>query len=95
VHSEEAIRRLHEDRIVAYGGVTPNIFEGYGLGWWVDRDNPALTVDPGAYGAFPWIDEERGYAGFLVIEATTALGAQLWASSVGFANEAVDAANAR
>lgn len=92
VLSEASIRRMREDRIVAYGGVTPNIFEGYGLGWWIDRDNPSFAVDPGAFGAFPWIDEERDYAGFLVIEATSALGAQLFGRTIPLVTEAIDAA---
>lgn len=93
VLSEAAIRRMHEDRIASYGGTSPQpAFAGYGLGWWVSRENPKLTIDPGAYGAFPWIDEERGYAGFLVIEATTALGTQLWARTVGLVSEAIDTA---
>jgi CubicO group peptidase (beta-lactamase class C family) len=93
VLSEAAIRRMHEDRILSYGGATIQpAFAGYGLGWWVSREDPELTIDPGAYGAFPWIDEERGYAGFLVIEATSVLGAELWTRTVGLVNEAIDTA---
>jgi CubicO group peptidase (beta-lactamase class C family) len=93
VLSEAAIRRMHEDRFLSYGGATIQpAFAGYGLGWWVSREDPELTIDPGAYGAFPWIDEERGYAGFLVIEATSVLGAELWTRTVGLVNEAIDTA---
>lgn len=93
VLSDAAVRRMHEDRIASYGGSTGNaLFDGYGLGWWVDRENPALTVDPGAFGAFPWIDEERGYAGFFAIEATSAYGAELFARTYPLVTEAIDEA---
>ena len=29
--------------------------DGYGLGWWVDRDGSNRINDPGAYGAVPWL----------------------------------------
>lgn len=92
VLSEAAVRRLHEDRIAGYGGETGSPFEGYGMGWWVDRNTPGLTSDPGAYGAFPWIDEERGYAGFFALEATSTIGSLLWAQTVEHAAAAIDAA---
>jgi CubicO group peptidase (beta-lactamase class C family) len=92
VLSEAAVRRMHEDRILAYGGVTGNAFEGYGLGWWVDRDNPSLTVDPGAFGAFPWVDADRSYAGFFAVEATTAYGAELFLRTLPLVTAAIDAA---
>jgi CubicO group peptidase (beta-lactamase class C family) len=92
VLSEDAVRRMREDRILAYGGVAPRAFEGYGLGWWIDRDNPALAADPGAFGAFPWIDEDRDYAGFFAIEATTVLGTELFTRTIALVTEAIDEA---
>ena len=92
VLSEAAVERMHQDRIVSYGGETGSPFEGYGMGWWVDRGTPGLTADPGAYGAFPWIDEERGYAGFFALEATSTIGSLLWAQTVEHAAAAIDAA---
>jgi CubicO group peptidase (beta-lactamase class C family) len=92
VLSEAAIERMHTDRIIQYGGSTGNpVLEGYGLGWWVDRDTP-LIADPGAYGAFPWIDEARGYGAFLAIEATSDVGAQLFARTAPLIAAAIDAA---
>jgi len=43
-------------------------FPGYGLGWRVSRDVPGLVQDAGAYGAVPWIDNERGCAAIIIIE---------------------------
>ncbi len=91
VLSEEAIRRMHTDRIFdAYGGSTDGGTGGYGLGWWLDRTEPDVTWDPGAYGAFPWIDESRGYAAYFQLEATSGLGAQLFGRTVDLINEAID-----
>jgi CubicO group peptidase (beta-lactamase class C family) len=79
VLSPEAVRRTHTDRIVTYGGSTGLGFEGYGFGWWVDRDRPSLVIDPGAYGAYAWLDEERGYGVFFALEVNTTIGAELFA----------------
>ena len=79
VLSEAAVRRTHEDRIVSYGASTGLGFEGYGFGWWVDRDRPSLVIDPGAYGAYAWLDEESGYGAFFALEVNTAVGAELFA----------------
>jgi CubicO group peptidase (beta-lactamase class C family) len=78
VLSESAVRRMREDRILAvYDGTTAgmagrttgaNAFAGYGLGWWVDREHPGVFADPGLYGAFPWLDLDRGYGAFIAIE---------------------------
>jgi CubicO group peptidase (beta-lactamase class C family) len=79
VLGEAAVARMQMDRIgPAYGGVTPDpTLQGYGLGWWVDRVNPGVVADAGAYGAMPWLDGRRGYGAFIVIEATATQGAQL------------------
>ena len=78
VLSEEAVAKAHADRIgEVYGGSTGNgPWKGYGLGWWIDRKN-GLLVDPGAYGSVAWLDEDRGYGAFFVIEATSNLGVSL------------------
>ena len=74
-----SIDRLHADRIgPAYKGTTGGgKLQGYGLGWWVDRNRPAYTEDAGAFGAVPWMDTERHYAGYLIVEATAKTGIQL------------------
>lgn len=50
----------------------------YGLGLWRDQIGPngeLLAVSsPGAFGAFPWIDLERGYAGFILIHQNAVVG---------------------
>jgi CubicO group peptidase (beta-lactamase class C family) len=76
VLSPTAVERMREDRIgEVYGGDTGNdVFPGYGMGWWVSRDQPGLVVDPGMYGAASWVDEPRGYAAFVAIEGVLGLG---------------------
>lgn len=94
VLSEEAVRAMHADRIaMVYDGSTGRGEPGgYGLGWWVFRQAESLIADPGAYGAFPWLDENRGYGAFLVIEADTGIGTQLFARVLPLVNEAFDTA---
>ena len=45
---------------------------GYGLGLWrepPEADQPVtLFSDPGAFGAYPWIDAGRGYVAFLLVK---------------------------
>ncbi len=72
VLSERAVERMQRDRIgQVYDGSTGSTDQaGYGLGWWVDRDEAGFVEDAGAYGAVPWIDNGRGYAAYLVVERT-------------------------
>jgi hypothetical protein len=53
---------------------------GYGLGWWISRDEPGVMADPGAYGAIPWIDLERGYGVMIILEAEVVHGASMMQS---------------
>lgn len=73
VLSQEALDRMHADRIgEVYGGeARPGM--GYGMGWWVNRDTGRID-DPGAYGAVPWLDLDGGYGAYLVIEADSTTG---------------------
>jgi CubicO group peptidase (beta-lactamase class C family) len=78
--SQEAVERMRVDRILEeYGGTTGagGPLEGYGLAWWIDRANPGVFMDPGAYGAIPWLDVGRGYGAFIALEATSELGVEL------------------
>jgi CubicO group peptidase (beta-lactamase class C family) len=76
VLSQEALDRMHTDRIgPAYGGEA-GAGTGYGMGWWVDRSSGRIS-DPGAYGSFPWLDLADGYGAYLVVEADAATGAML------------------
>ncbi len=80
VLSDAAVERMRVDRILeVYGGSTGvgGSLEGYGLGWWVDRENPGVFMDPGAYGAITWLDASRGYAAFIALEASSELGVAL------------------
>lgn len=94
VLSEEAVERMHADRIaMVYGGSSGRVDPaGYGLGWWVFRDVDSLIADPGAYGAFPWLDQNREYGGFLVLEENTLLGTDLFLRVYPLINEAIDTA---
>ena len=91
VLSEAAVRRTHTDRTISYGGLTGTGYEGYGFGWWVDRDDPTKLVDPGAYGAYAWLDEERGYGGFFALEEDVVAGAELFARVLPVTVAAIDA----
>ena len=78
--SEEAVERMRVDRIQeVYGGSTSGYpaLQGYGLGWWIDREHDGVVMDPGAYGAIPWLDLPRGYGAFVALEATSMTGVQL------------------
>ncbi len=89
VLSEESVLRMRTDRIgPTYGANTGFGQGGYGLGWWIIGDQ--LAADPGAYGAFPWIDDSRNYAGFIVMEANSALGNQLFDRTSDLINEEID-----
>ncbi len=75
VLSPEAVAAMQTDRIgEVYGGSADG--DGYGLGWWVDRAT-GLRSDPGAYGAFPWLDLEQGHGAYLVVEADGDTGSAL------------------
>ena len=72
VLSTDALAQMHGDRAAAvYDSEV-----GYGMGWWVDRDNGRIS-DGGAYGSVPWLDLEDGYGAFLVIEKTSDVGQNL------------------
>lgn len=82
VLSPEAVAAMQKDRVMAYGG-TPStganatgtsIFTGYGLGWWVSED---MIADPGAYGAFPFLDLKRGYGAIIMLEVNNTVGGKI------------------
>ena len=61
------VNRITSDVKIAYAPAEAGNF-GYGFGEWVmDNATPSKAVtSPGLFGSFPWIDNERGYAGFLM-----------------------------
>lgn len=79
VLSAAAVARMQEDRIAkVYEGSTPQPeLAGYGLGWWVDRADPGVVVDPGAFGAVAWLDTMRGHGAFIILESTSLHGGML------------------
>ncbi len=70
VLSQAAVERMQQDRIgeVYQGATDDDEVAGYGLGWWVDRDSKYVE-DAGAYGAVPWIDGDRNYGAYLIVES--------------------------
>lgn len=71
VLSPEALAFAHGDRIAeTYGGDAWDPSTGYGLGWWVDRDNGHIS-DGGAFGSTPWLDLEDGYGVLVLTESTS------------------------
>jgi CubicO group peptidase (beta-lactamase class C family) len=89
VLSPEALALMHADRIAAeYGGngFTPD--RGYGMGWWVQRDTGRID-DPGAYGAFPWLDLDDGYGAYLVVESQSVIGAEIAAELAEVVHDAM------
>jgi hypothetical protein len=93
VLSKKAVQRMQTDRIDrAYKGTTgDDRLAGYGLGWWVDRDQEGFVEDAGAYGAVPWIDNERGYAAYLVVERKYTDGGKVAEAVRPLVEQAVDA----
>jgi CubicO group peptidase (beta-lactamase class C family) len=71
VLSEAAIAEMRVDR----GGVVPEEPVPYGMGWWISRDNPGIYDDPGAFGSVSFMDEERGFAGYVAIDDYTRIDA--------------------
>jgi CubicO group peptidase (beta-lactamase class C family) len=104
--SERAVKRMQEDRLLAYGGNTNDQMtliltgadqnsvdqaldlSGYGMGWWIDREEPGLFADPGAYGSNAWIDVGVGYGAFVAIEGKVMHSADMVSGGI------VDAARA-
>lgn len=76
---EASVMRMQADRILdVYEGSTGSPdFDGYGLGWWVDR-NSAVISDFGAYGTNPWLDLDRGYGAVVFVEGESWMGAALY-----------------
>jgi len=107
VLSDKSVMRMQEDRILEkYNGTTTSVagaatgtdggtragrLDGYGMGWWIDPVNKGVFADPGAYGAFPWLDLPRGYGAFLVIESDAGTGAELWVAVKPALDEVFDA----
>lgn len=103
VLSERAVSRMLRDRILeVYGGTTAGsvgeingagAFEGYGLGWWIDRTHAGVFADPGLYGAFPWLDLQRNYGAFVAIEGDSGeTGAAVYAAVKPLLDAEFDAA---
>lgn len=65
--SEAALAEMRVDR----GGVVAKNPVPYGMGWWIDTDNPGVYNDPGAFGSVSFLDVERGFGGYIAIDDYT------------------------
>ncbi len=67
VMSEASVAFMQANRTAALG-------KDYGIGWWIvpgDDQHATIVFDPGAYGAFSWLDMERGIGGYVAIDDYT------------------------
>ena len=71
VLSEAALAEMRVDR----GGVVAEDPVPYGMGWWIDTDNPGVYDDPGAFGSVSFLDVERGFGGYVAIDDYTRIDA--------------------
>ena len=92
VLSPAALASMHGDRIGAvYGGDANGSDTGYGMGWWVSREDGTIT-DPGAFGAVPWLNLEDGYGALRLTESSSALAVPFSRSLGPLVDEAFAAA---
>jgi CubicO group peptidase (beta-lactamase class C family) len=92
VLSAEAVARMQEDRIgEVYGGKSLDpTMPGYGMGWFRDRTRHVVG-DPGAWGAMPWLDVDRGYGAMFIIEDEAVVGVQMRLAIQPVIEEIIDA----
>jgi CubicO group peptidase (beta-lactamase class C family) len=81
VLSEVSAQLMREDRRGPAGTLEVDGL-GAGLGWQItipdDASDPTLFHVPGAFGSVAWIDTERGYGGYITMDADTVAGVTLW-----------------
>lgn len=79
--SQDGLDAMHADRIgEVYGGhLQADKAYGYGLGWYIDRQD-GTRAEQGFWGAVPWLDREDGYGAYLVLEANHSAGFSLFRS---------------
>lgn len=79
--SADAVAEMQKDRVTADCKIMGSPAEagdwGYGFGEWVMNSRGLSATDsslrndavtsPGLFGSFPWVDNKRGYAGFLFV----------------------------
>jgi CubicO group peptidase (beta-lactamase class C family) len=90
VLSKAAVAEMQIDRGSIVGGAA------YGFGWWITLpgDGGKITKfnDPGASGTYAWIDLDRGYGGYLALEAGSGYGFNLYSRILPPIEAAIDAA---
>lgn len=80
--SPELVAQMQVSNGAAFKNPIPQVEAyGYGMGWWFDRLRPdgsaRIISDPGAWGAYPWIDRDRQYGAFLFVRKELADGVAL------------------
>jgi CubicO group peptidase (beta-lactamase class C family) len=82
------VEEMRVDRGTPAGG------PAYGFGWWItlpeDGSDPTLFSDTGMYGTVAWIDIERGYGGYLALEASSSDGTELYSRIRPLIESAID-----
>lgn len=79
VLSERSVKEMEKNRIgpdvrIGYSPAGTAMGKvGYGYGEWVIGD---AVSSPGLFGAFPWVDNSRGYCAFLMVFYLTSQGKQ-------------------
>lgn len=69
--SESSLEEMRIDR----GGVVTENPTPYGMGWWINTENPGVYDDPGAFGSISFLDVERGFGGYVAIDDYTRVDA--------------------
>lgn len=70
VLSPESVERMQRDRIAEWGGeIEVQGYDAYGLGWWSRHSEPGVVLDPGSFGAVPWLDVNRRYGAMVMLES--------------------------
>ena len=69
--SESSLKEMRIDR----GGVVTENPTPYGMGWWINTENPGVYDDPGAFGSISFLDVERGFGGYVAIDDYTRVDA--------------------
>lgn len=93
------VDRMQEDEFVnqsittVFSTPAPDATWHYGLSWWIPPYTGAPTEisDPGAFGATPWIDLGRGYAGVIMMQDSGPVGMRVWNALRPHITAAIDA----
>lgn len=94
--SDSSVREMREDQLggIPFVGGVQKAETGYGLAWWFDeRDASGDAFQfsvPGGLGAIPWIDVERRYGAFLLLQKTLPAGVAVFDAILPLIKEALN-----